>query len=135
MAVALVAAGRNVTERGLSTGGMRGLSIGGSFLVAGALLYVLASTVSDTRPLRGLAPALVLLLVGGVAASGARETWIGMLAAFAVFALLSSLRGAVRLALVVVLAGLLAFGAYTIVPHPPQLEAPARRGGAAARGR
>ncbi|HKI92678.1 MAG TPA: O-antigen ligase family protein [Gaiellaceae bacterium] len=122
-ALAMVAAGRSVTDRGLSTGGARGLSIGGSFLVAGALLYVLAALVADTRPLSGLAPALVLLLLGGVAASGARETWIGVLAALAVFALLSSLRGAMRLGLVVVLAGLLAFGAYSIVPHPPKLEA------------
>lgn len=122
-AMALVAAGRNVSGSGLSTGGLRGLSIGGSFLVAGALLYVLAAVVSDPRPLNGLAPALVLLLAGGVAASGARETWIGVLAALAVFVLLSSLHGAVRLALVAALAGLLAFGAYSIVPHPPGLSA------------
>ncbi len=122
-AVAMVAAGRNVTDSGLSTGGLRGLSIGGSFLVAGALLYVLAAIVADTRPLNGLAPALVLLLFGGVVASGARETWIGVFAALAVFALVSSLRGVVRLALVAVLAGLLAFGAYSIVPHPPKLSA------------
>ena len=122
-AVAMVAAGRNVTNSGLSTGGVRGLSIGGSFLVAGALLYVLASEVGGARRPWPVAPALVLVLAGGVAASGSRETWMGVLGALAIYALISSLRGIVRLALVLGLACLLALGAYSIAPQPPRLSA------------
>jgi O-antigen ligase len=60
----------------------------------------------------------VLVLGGGVVASGARETWIGVFAALALFSALSALRGILRLSLALGLAGLIAAGAYTIVPHP-----------------
>ncbi len=123
VAGAMVASGRNVTESGLSTGGIRGLSIGGSFLVAGALLYVLASAVSRPRVPGPVVAALALVLAAGVTASGARETWIGIFAALAVYVVVSPGRSILRLALVAGLAGLLAFGAYSLVPHPPRLEA------------
>ena len=120
---AMLAAGRSVTNSGLSTGGIRGLSIGGSFLVAGALLYVLASTVGGAQLPSVVAPVLILVLAAGVAASGSRETWVGVLGALAIYALISPLRGVVRLALVLGLAGLLALGAYSIAPQPPRLSA------------
>jgi O-antigen ligase len=121
-AFAMVATGRSATEAGLSTGGLRGMSIGGSFLAAAALLYVLADVAADGRRITPGNALLVLVLAGGVAASGARETWIGVAGALALFLLSSPLRGGVRLALALVLSGALAFGAYSIAPHPPQLQ-------------
>lgn len=121
--VALTAAGRSVTASDLSTGGARGVSIGASFLVAGALVGVLAGVVSGARSPGLGSAAVVLALLGGVVASGARETWIGVGAALALFALVSALRGFLRLALVLALAGLIAGGAYTILPHPAKLDA------------
>lgn len=120
-ALAMLAMGRNSTPAGLSTGGVRGLSIGGSFLVAAALLYVLAGVAAGGR-IDPWTVLLVLLLGGGVAASGARETWIGLLLAVALFAVGVPLGGTLRLALVFVLAGLVAAGAYAAVPHPPQMN-------------
>jgi O-antigen ligase len=121
-AVAMVASGRSVTERGLSTGGIRGLSIGGSFLVGAALLYVLADVTSGGRRITPASALLVLALAGGVAASGARETWVGIAGALALFGIASPLRGGARLALALALTGALAFGVYSIAPHPPQLQ-------------
>jgi O-antigen ligase len=121
-AIAMIASGRSVTEHGLSTGGIRGLSIGGSFLVGAALLYVLADVTAGGRRITPSSALLVLVLAGGVAASGARETWIGVAGALALFGIASPLRGGVRLVLALVLSGALAFGAYSIAPHPPQLQ-------------
>lgn len=120
-AVAMLASGRSVTQSDLSTGGIRGLSIGGSFLVAAALLSVLAGVAAGEHVgLRTVA--VVLLLSAGVVASGARETWLGLVVALALFVLAAPLRGTLRLALVFALAGALAVGAYAAAPHPPQLQ-------------
>lgn len=121
IAVALVLSGRSLNATDLSTGGARGLSIGGSFLVAAALLYVLARRVVSDAALRGVAPLLVLVLAGGVLASGARETWVGVAMAMVLFAVVSPVRGLWRLAAVVVCAALLAVGAYSLAPRQQHL--------------
>ncbi len=121
--IAMVAAGRNLTADGLSTGGLRGVSIRGSIAVASALLYVVARTIVSSRPLGGLVPVLLLLFIGGVAAAGARETWVGLAAALVLFVVVSPLGGFLRVIGALVLALGLGLGAYSIVPHRENLAA------------
>ncbi len=113
----LTATGQSITERDLSTGGVRGVAISGSYLVAAGLLYVLASRATAANRFPVVWPALVLVLLGGVVASGARQTWLGTAAGLATFAFVSPVRGVLRMAAAGAAVAALAVAVYSVAPR------------------
>lgn len=118
----LVAQGQSITDADLSTGGTRGVAISASYIVASAFAYVMASRVAGVARFGPFWPLLLLVLAGGLIASGARQTWIGVLAAVVLFAVASPLRGVLRMGVSIGAAVLIALALFTLFPSQQAAE-------------